>query len=128
MRQFLIDNARFFLDEYHIDGFRCDQVTVIDQQNAGSGWLFCQHLNATLNAQDASAINVAEYWGPEPAVVRAREADGAGFHATWHDGLRRAVRDVIAQAAGGQDALVDWQPVVDQLRAPGFRDAWRTVQ
>ena len=128
VRQFLIDNARFFLDEYHVDGFRYDQVTVIDQQNAGSGWLFCQHLNETLTHQDPSAINIAEYWGPDPAVVRPQDQGGAGFHANWHDGLRTAIRGVIQQAAGGRDAFVNWQPVVDQLRAPGFRDAWRAVQ
>jgi 1,4-alpha-glucan branching enzyme len=128
VRQFLIDNAKFFIDEYHVDGFRYDQVTVIDKQNAGSGWLFCQHLNSTLAAQDPSAINIAEYWGPEPAVVRPRSEGGAGFHANWHDGLRRAIRGVIGEASGGQGARIDWQPVVDQLRAPGFRDAWRAVQ
>lgn len=128
VRQFLIDNARFFLDEYHVDGFRYDQVTVIDRQNAGSGWLFCQHLNETLTHQDPSAINIAEYWGPDPSVVRPQDQGGAGFHANWHDGLRTAIRGVIQQAAGGRDAFVDWQPVVDQLRAPGFRDAWRAVQ
>jgi len=128
VRQFLIDNARFFADEYHVDGFRYDQVTVIDRQNAGSGWLFCQDLNSTLGAQDPSAIHIAEYWGPEPAVVRRREDGGAGFHANWHDGLRQAIRGVIGQASGGQGAHVDWQPVVDQLRAPGFPDAWRAVQ
>jgi 1,4-alpha-glucan branching enzyme len=128
VRQFLIDNAKFFLDEYHVDGFRYDQVTVIDKQNVGSGWLFCQHLNATLNQQDSSAINIAEYWGPEPAVVRPPDQGGAGFHANWHDGLRNTIRGVIAQAARGQSAFVDWQPVVNQLRAPGFRDAWRAVQ
>src|SRR5688572_9777075 len=128
VRQFLIDNAKFFADEYRVDGFRYDQVTVIDKQNAGSGWLFCQHLNSTLGAQDPSAIHIAEYWGPEPAVVRPQEDGGAGFHANWHDGLRRAIRGVIGQASGGQGARVDWQPVVDQLRAPGFPDAWRAVQ
>ena len=128
VRQFLIDNARFFLDEYRVDGFRYDQVTVIDKQNAGSGWLFCQHLNATLSHLDAGAINIAEYWGPEAAVVRPQSEGGAGFHASWHDGLRTSVRGVVAQASGGQSAHVDWQPVVDQLRAPGFRDAWRAVQ
>jgi 1,4-alpha-glucan branching enzyme len=128
VRQFLIDNATFFVGEYHIDGFRYDQVTVIDKQNVGSGWLFCQDLNATLNQRDSAAINIAEYWGPEPAVVRPRDEGGAGFHANWHDGLRRAVRGVIAEASGGQQAPVDWQPIVDQLRAPGFRDAWRAVQ
>jgi 1,4-alpha-glucan branching enzyme len=128
VRQFLIDNATFFVDEYHVDGFRYDQVTVIDKQNVGHGWLFCQHLNATLNHQDPSAINIAEYWGPEPAVVRPQRDGGAGFHANWHDGLRRAIRGVLEQASGGQNAFVDWQPVVNQLRAPGFHDAWGAVQ
>jgi 1,4-alpha-glucan branching enzyme len=128
VRQFLIDNAQFFLDEYHVDGFRYDQVTVIDRQNIGSGWLFCQHLNETLNHQDPSAINIAEYWGPEPAVVRPPSEGGAGFHANWHNGLRIAIRGVIGQASGGQSSYVDWQPIVNQLRAPGFRDAWRAVQ
>ena len=128
VRQLLIDNAAFFVDEYHVDGFRYDQVTVIVQQNTADGWRFCQNLNRTVRALDASAINIAEYWGPDPAVVRPVFEGGADFDANWHDGLRRAIRGVIAQAAGGRDAALDWQPVVDQLRAPGFRNAWRAVQ
>src|SRR5262249_46371105 len=65
---------------------------------------------------------------PEPAVVRDRTDGGAGFDAEWHDGLRRSIRDVIGDATGGESATLTWQPVVDQLRAPGFRDAWRAVQ
>ncbi|TDE15654.1 alpha-amylase family glycosyl hydrolase [Dyadobacter psychrotolerans] len=128
VRQFLIDNARFFLDEYHIDGYRYDQVTVIDKQNVPSGWLFCQHLNSTLAAQEPEAINIAEYWGPDPAVVRTQQQGGAGFHANWHDGLRNAIRGVISQASGGQNAHIDWQPVANQLIVPGFADTWRAVQ
>jgi 1,4-alpha-glucan branching enzyme len=128
VRQFLIDNATFFVDEYHVDGFRYDQVTVIVQQNTSDGWRFCQNLTGAVRALDASAINVAEYWGPDPAVVRPVFEGGADFDANWHDGLRRAIRGVIAQAAGGRDVAIDWQPVVDQLRAPGFRNAWRAVQ
>ncbi|MBI3280119.1 MAG: alpha amylase C-terminal domain-containing protein [Acidobacteria bacterium] len=128
VKGFLIDNAKFFIDEYHVNGFRYDQVTVIDKQNVGSGWLFCQRLNSTVNFVDPAAINIAEYWGPEPAVVRPQNERGAGFHANWHDGLRRAIRGVINEASWGQGAGVNWQPVVDQLRAPGFPDAWRAVQ
>jgi 1,4-alpha-glucan branching enzyme len=128
VRQFLIDNAKFFVAEYHADGFRYDEVSVIDRLNSGPGWVFCQDLNATLRHQDPSAINLAEYWGPEPAVVRPRHEGGADFHGSWHSGLRDSVRGVIGQASGGQNAFLDWQPVVDQLRAPGFRDAWRAVQ
>jgi len=127
VRQFLIDNAGFFVQEYHVDGFRYDQVTVIDQSSQ-SGWLFCQDLNSTVNAADAAAINIAEYWGPEPAVVRPRGDGGAGFNAEWHDGLRRTLRGILGEAVAGRDAQIHWQPVVDQLRAPGFSDAWRAVQ
>ena len=128
VRGFLVDNAEFFLDEYHVDGFRYDQVTVIDHQSYGRGWSFCQDLTSTLAFVDPSAINIAEYWGPDPYVVLPKEEGGAGFHANWHNGVRQSVRGVIAQAASGQNAFVDWQPVVNQLRAPGFPDAWRAVQ
>lgn len=128
VRQFLIDNARFFIEEYHVDGFRYDQVTVIDQLSPGSGWLFCQDLNSTLRGVDSGDIQIAEYWGPEPMVVRPRQENGADFDANWHDGLRRAIRGVIATAAQGRETELRWQPVVDQLRAPDFRSAWRAVQ
>lgn len=128
VRQFLIDNARFFAEEYHVDGFRYDQVTVIDQQSGGWGWSFCQDLTSAARWADRSSVHVAEYWGPEPAVVRPVAHGGAGFDAAWHDGLRRGIRDVLEQAAGGRDAPLRWRDVVEQLRAPGFPDAWRAVQ
>lgn len=128
VRQFLIDNATFFADEYHVDGFRYDQVTVIDHDNVGSGWQFCQDLTSTVRARNASIIQIAEYWGPEAAVVRPAYEGGAGFDAAWHNGLRTGIRSVIRQAAGGAQAHFDWNPVVEQLRAPAFRDAWRAVQ
>lgn len=128
VRQFLINNASFFTQEYHVDGFRYDEVSQIDFQNPGSGWLFCQNLNGTLNSLDPSAINVAEYWGPSPWVVKPIGERGAGFHATWHNGLRNSIRGVIAQATGGANAEFHWQQVVDALYPAGFSDAWRAVQ
>src|SRR5581483_2710371 len=56
------------------------------------------------------------------------QTGGAGFHAEWHDGLRHAIRGLLGEAAAGRDAQIHFQPLVDQLRAPGFRDAWRAVQ
>jgi 1,4-alpha-glucan branching enzyme len=37
VRDFLIQNAKFFLDEYRVDGFRYDQVSVIDRDGAPHG-------------------------------------------------------------------------------------------
>ncbi|OUL71008.1 alpha-amylase family glycosyl hydrolase [Paraburkholderia hospita] len=37
VRDFLIQNAKFFLNEYRVDGFRYDQVSVIDHDGAPGG-------------------------------------------------------------------------------------------
>jgi len=127
VRQFLIDNATFFLDEYHVDGFRYDQVSVIVKQNT-DGWRFCQHLTATARHHDPSAGQVAEYWNVDPYVVRHSDQGGAGFDATWHDGLRESVRGAIAQAVAGRHAYVDLDRIAAHLYAPGFPAVWQAVQ
>ena len=48
-----IQNAKFFLNEYRVDGFRYDQVSVIDHDGAPNGWSFCQDLTSTLHAASA---------------------------------------------------------------------------
>src|SRR5262249_30229941 len=47
VRQFLIDNARFFLEEYRIDGIRYDEISVAS--NFG-GDRFCRDLSSTVRA------------------------------------------------------------------------------
>ena len=67
----MIQNAKFFLDEYRLDGFRYDQVSVIDHDGAPHGWSFCQDLNATLRHYRPSLLDKAEYWDVNPYVVKA---------------------------------------------------------
>ncbi len=127
VRQFLINNAAFFLHEYHVDGFRYDQVTVIVEMS-GEGWPFCQAMTGTVRFLRASAPQVAEYWGPDPAVVKPASEGGAGFDIEWHDGLRRTVRDAISAASRGRDRPVSMTAIAAQLVAPGFPAPWRAVQ
>ena len=127
VRQFLIDNANFFLEEYHVDGFRYDQVTVIDEHG---GWHFLQDLTDTVKYVKPQAIHIAEYWREDPSwVLRNRQQGGAGFDAVWYPGMRQAVRNAIAQAAQGSQAQVDLNAVRDNLYRPaGFTAAWQSVQ
>jgi 1,4-alpha-glucan branching enzyme len=127
VRQFLIDNARFWVDEYHVDGFRYDEVTVIDEHG---GWGFCQNLTDTLHFASPQTIHIAEYWRPDQSwVVRPTGAGGAGFDAVWAPGLRDALRQAIGQAARGAGAAVSLNPVRDALYPPlGFSASWRAVQ
>lgn len=128
VRQFLIDNARFFLDEYRVDGFRFDQVSVIVAESGESGWRFCQDCTSTLRTHRPEACNIAEYWPVDSYVAKPARQGGAGFDAAWTDGIRTAVRDAVASASRGRDAQVDMSRIADALRMHGFGGKWRGVQ
>jgi 1,4-alpha-glucan branching enzyme len=127
VRQFLIDNAVFLAAEFHADGLRYDEVSVIDRYG---GWRFCQDLTDTMRYAKSAAVQIAEFWNPgQDSAIRPTTSGGAGFDLVWHAGMREAVRGAIAQAAGGRDAFVNLDPVRDALAAPpGFDGAWRAVQ
>jgi 1,4-alpha-glucan branching enzyme len=123
VRSFLLENAAMFLDEYHADGLRFDEVTVIDD-NAGRG--FCQDLTSTLRYRTPSAVLIAEYWNNERWRAVVPVPEGMGFDLGYADGLRDGIRSVLAQAGGG-DAPVDLGPIRTGLQRPwGYPHAWQT--
>ncbi|WP_342151474.1 alpha amylase C-terminal domain-containing protein [Methylorubrum sp. SB2] len=127
IRQFLIDNTNFFVNEYRIDGYRYDQATVIDQ-SSNRGWALLQDITATVRTGRPEAIHIAEYWNVNPWVVRRREEGGAGFDATWSDGLREAVRRALAAASHGRDAHVGLHAVADAIARTDFPARWKRVE
>jgi 1,4-alpha-glucan branching enzyme len=112
VRQFLVDNAKSLFEEYHLDGLRYDQVTVIAESG---GWYFAQDLTNTLRFVKPSAVQIAEYWGDERWKGTAVPPHGMGFDVGYSDTLRDSLRDVIAQAAGGRDARLDLDKLRDAL-------------
>jgi len=124
VRQFLIDNAKSLLEEYHVDGLRYDQVTVIAESG---GWYFAQDLTNTLRFVKPSAVQIAEYWGNERWKGVAVPPRGMGFDIGYSDTLRDALRQVIAQAAGGRDVRLDLDRLRDALYLTYKDDARWTV-
>jgi len=126
VRQFLIDNANDFLGECHCDGFRYDEVTVIDRFG---GWNFCQNLTDTVHFVKDRSIHIAEYWNPDQTwVLKPTGDNGAGFDAVWSDRLRGAVRGAVAQASAGSGAAISFDAVRDGIYPPaGFSAAWKSV-
>ena len=53
-----------------VDGFRHDQVSVIDHDGAPHGWRFCQDLTSTLRAHRPGSFDKAEYWSVNPYIVK----------------------------------------------------------
>jgi 1,4-alpha-glucan branching enzyme len=127
VRDFLIRNAKFFLDEYRVDGFRHDQVSVIDHDGAPHGWSFCQDLTSTLRAHRPGSFDKAEYWSVNPAIVKPPPA-GAGFDTSLTDGLRIAIRQVIGQASTLDERPLDMTGLGRSLWPDGFDAHWQFVQ
>ena len=105
--QFLIDNARSTVTEFHADGLRYDEISAVVNMGGDSGVTFAQRLSGTLRATRGSAIQIAEYWnGDRQRPVQAAPG-GLGFDATLGDGLREALRSLLVQAQGGLSASLD---------------------
>ena len=126
VRQFLVDNAKLFYDEYHVDGFRFDEVTVID---SNGGWGFCQQLTDALRSSHPGKVKIAEYWRSDPSwVFRATRDQGAGFDAVLSDVPRNAIRNAVNRAATSFGGVLDLGELHGSL-APRFApgEAWRAV-
>jgi len=132
VRQFLIDNASFWLREYHADGFRCDEVSALLDNNQTAGWGFCQDLTSTVRFIKDRALQNAEYWpseysAPTSSILAPVGQGGTGFDVVQHDALRIAVRAAVAAASWGAGSAVDMDAIGAGLGAQGLAHAWNVV-
>jgi 1,4-alpha-glucan branching enzyme len=127
VRGFLIDNAAFLLDEYRIDGFRFDEVSVLDHQSYGRGWDFCQAMTGTLRQRRPDALLHAEYWNVNPYVVKETHEGGAGFHTTMTDGPRIAIRSLLAAASTPGTHALPMSQLAGQLGLDYLPHRWRGI-
>jgi len=132
VRGYLKNNACFYLEELHGDGFRYDEISMLLAMNTATGWEFCTELTNAVRAHNPRALQNAEYWpseygAPAPLVVSPTTNGGLGFDAVQHDGIRDAVRSAIAQAAWGANATVEMSGIAMTLWPTGFAQAWQTV-
>lgn len=115
VRRFLIDNALFWLNEYHADGIRYDEVSVIDNHG---GWLFAQELAAAVRATEPRSIQIAEYWNDWRWLAVTPPPGGMGFDAALSDRMRDSVRKAVREASFGGSGPVDMTGIAASLGAP----------
>ncbi len=135
VRQFIINSARYYIEEFHVDGFRYDEISALLSMNQDSGWSFCCDLTNTLRYVKPRLLQNAEYWPFEfqnyprssQSIVTPTGSGGAGFDVLQHDGLRSAVRSAVQQASQGQNATVDFDAIAGNLYPQGFAHGWQAV-
>ncbi len=86
---FLIANALYWLDEYHIDGLRVDAVAsmlYLDYGRQDGQWVPNKYLNSVIRGRKDGAIIIAEESTAWPNVTKSPEEDGLGFTFKWNMG------------------------------------------
>lgn len=111
VENFLIANARFWLEHYHVDGLRVDAVAsmlYLDYSRPNPGdWIpnayggrenleaieFLKHMNVVLHAEFPGVMMIAEESTAWPNVSRPVDIGGLGFGYKWNMGW---MHDVLA--------------------------------
>ena len=117
VRNFLVANALYWLEEFHIDGLRVDAVAsmlYLDYSREDGEWTpnvyggrenleaveFLQEMNATCYKRVPGAMTIAEESTSWPGVTRATHLGGLGFGFKWnmgwmHDSLGYVQNDPV---------------------------------
>jgi len=124
--QFLIDNGKFFYDEYRVDGIRFDLVNEIDNHG---GARFCGDLTGTYHAHRPRNPLIAEYWRDPLRLAVDAPAQGLGFDAAWSDKLRNELWRVVSGASSGAQQVLGLGGLAAALafRPSDLPDFWRAV-
>jgi 1,4-alpha-glucan branching enzyme len=104
VRQYILDNARMWLRDCHVDGLRVDSTGFIRTVNGhnndpgddiSEGWWLLQQLTNMTRKVKPSATMVAEDLGCNEYLTKPASETGAGFSAQWEVGMPFVLRGAL---------------------------------
>lgn len=121
VRKYIIDNAKMWLDDYHVDGLRLDAVHALVDHRA-------VHLLAEL-ADEVDALSthlarpltlIAESDLNDPKLITSREAAGYGLTAQWSDDFHHVVHVALTGENDGYYSDFGSMGAIAKVLTSGF--------
>jgi 1,4-alpha-glucan branching enzyme len=105
VRQYLVDSALNWLEDYRADGLRFDATAWIRSvdgsgaanQNLPDGWLLLQTINEQIESRQPWKIRIAEDMRNYAQITSPTTSGGAGFNSQWDPDFVRTARGVLCQ-------------------------------
>ena len=93
VRHFVLQNVRYWLEEYHLDGFRLDATHAIVDDSPRH--LLAEIAEVVHSLPDRSAIVIAEDHRNLVTQIQTAEAGGLGLDGVWADDFHHALRTYL---------------------------------
>lgn len=133
VRQFLVDNAMMWAQDYQVDGLRLDMCVFMRTVNGmhgdpgdevAEGWYAMQAINNAVHDFNPRFITIAEDMQDSEFLTKPTVEAGAGFNAQWGAGFVHAIRDALLHP---DDAARDMDELAGVLGARFNLDVFQRV-
>jgi 1,4-alpha-glucan branching enzyme len=119
VRDFVVDNAMLWLEEYRADGLRWDSTVNMRRYSnsegrgdIADGWELLKRVNDAVNQKQPWKLMIAEDLQNDDYVTKPTAQGGAGFDAQWEPEFFYPMKDVLL---GASDAGRDMNRIVHAL-------------
>jgi len=129
VRQFITDNAVYWITEFHLDGLRWDATLYIrqkDGQDLMDGWNMLRSINDHIDANYPNAFMIAEDMQSYDQVTAPTVSSpwAMGFDSQWHAWFMHDIRDTLTLA---NDSARDMAKVRNAIQVLFQNDATHLV-
>ncbi len=133
VREYYLENALFWLDEYHMDGYRMDATrymrdNFIFPAGQASGWTLMQEMNDAIDNRAVDKISIAEELPNDTAITNGTGIGGAGFDTQWHDAFVDNTRGAVVAAAFGSPNMGSIVSAINDASYPNKTELIRYIE